>query len=72
MYELNKVILGNRINEDLVIVLINMKDEVKVNMEFDWGRVVKLENEIVVGYNFVKNLWMKKEVDEYNKELKDY
>ena len=72
VYEPNKATLGNRTNEDSAIVLTNMKDEVKANMELDRGRVAKSENEIVVGYNFAKNLWTKKEADEYNKELKDH
>ncbi|OIK20102.1 ABC transporter permease [Bacillus amyloliquefaciens] len=72
VYEPNKATLDNRTNQDSTIVLTNMKDEVKANMELDRGRVAKSENEIVVGYNFAKNLWTKKEADEYNKELKDH
>lgn len=70
--EPNKATLDNRTNEDSTIVLTNMKDEVKANMELDQGRVAKSENEIVVGYNFAKNLWTKKEADAYNKELMDH
>lgn len=71
MYELNKVILGNCINESLNLIFINMNDELKVNMELEKGRVVKLENEIVVGYDFVKRLLMKKELEEYNKKIEE-
>ena len=37
-----------------------MNDEVKANMELDQGRVARTENEIVVGYDFAKNLLTKK------------
>ncbi len=72
VYEPNKASLGNRTNEDSAIVLTNMKDEVKANMELDQGRVARTENEIVVGYDFAKNLLTKKEADAYDKELKDH
>ncbi|WP_346769481.1 ABC transporter permease, partial [Bacillus sp. (in: firmicutes)] len=55
VYEPNKASLGNRTNEDSAIVLTNMNDEVKANMELDQGRVARTENEIVVGYDFAKN-----------------
>ncbi|MBT2575799.1 ABC transporter permease [Bacillus sp. ISL-51] len=70
--EPNKASLDSRTNEDSTIVLTNMKDEVKANMELDQGSVAKSENEIVVGYDFAKNLWTKKEADAYNKELQDH
>ncbi|NTU24642.1 ABC transporter permease [Bacillus tequilensis] len=64
-----KAKLGDRTNTNSTLVFTNMDDELKSNMELEKGRTAKSENEIVVGYNFAKYLWTKKDSEDYEKEI---
>ncbi|MED1016554.1 ABC transporter permease [Bacillus atrophaeus] len=71
VYEPVKAKLNNRTNENMSLTLTNMNDELKSNMELDKGRVAKSENEIVVGYDFAKNLWTEKESKDFEKQINE-
>lgn len=64
--------LGNRTNNQMSnITITDMAAEQKANIKLDRGRVAKTPNEIVVGYHFGKNLWTKKEAQDYEKQMEN-
>jgi acetoin utilization transport system permease protein len=61
--------IDNRTNNQAQLVFTDMKEELKSNQKLDRGKIPEAANEIVVGYDFAKQLLTEKEEEDYNKQL---